>query len=78
MKYLQSCKQKHQNISFEHTFYLEHICPYAFNVDFEHINPVKNRSALKIVLLMHASTRGHILAQAGFVSQSLSENSERH
>ena len=44
--------------------------PYAFNVDFEQVNPVNNRSALKIDLLMCTSSRGHTLAQAGFVSKS--------
>ena len=79
VKYLQSCKQKHKNINFEHTFYFEHICPYVFNIDFEHVNPAaKNRSALETVLLMRTNTRGHILARASFVSKSLSENSGRH
>ena len=63
-------------------FYFEHICPYVFNIDFEHVNPVKNRSVLKIVLLMRTNTRGHTIAQAGsqagFVSESLFENSGGH
>ena len=78
VKYLESCKQKHQKIIFEHTFHFEHICRYVFNIDFEHVNPAKNRSALKFVLLMRTNTRGHILARAGFVSEFLSENSRRH
>ena len=78
VKYIQSCKKKHQNINFEHTFHFEHICPYTFDIDFEHINPAKNRTAQKITLFMRTSTRGHLLARAGFVSKSLSENSGRH
>ena len=53
-----SCTQKHQNINFEHTFHFGHIYPCVFNIDFEHVNPAKNRSALKIVLLMRTDTRG--------------------
>ena len=68
MKYLQGYKQKHQNINFEHTFHFEHICPYAFNIDFEHVNPAKNRSAMKVVLFMRTNTRDQILARAGLVS----------
>ena len=78
VKYIQSCKQKHQNINFEHTFHFEQICPYVFNIDFEHVNPAKNWSDLKVVLFMPTNTRGHILTRAGFVSKSLSENSGRH
>ena len=78
VKHSQSCKEKHQNINFEQTFHFEHICPYVFNIDFEHVNPAKNRSALKVVLFMRPNTRGHTLARAGFVSKSLSENSWRH
>ena len=44
----------------------------------EHVNPAKNRSTLKIVLLMLTNTRGQILVRAGFVSKLLSENSGRH
>ena len=70
-----NCKQKHQNINFEHTLHFERIRPYVFNIDFEHVNPAKIRLALKVVLLMRTNTRGHILARASFVSKSLSENS---
>ena len=78
MKYLQSCKQKHQNINFEYTFHLKQICPYVFDIDFEYENPAKNRWALKVVLLMRTNTRGRILTGAGLVSKSLFENSGRH
>ena len=44
MKYLQSCKQKHQNINFEHTFHFEHICPYIFNIHFEHVAAKKEEA----------------------------------
>ena len=65
-------------VNFVHTFHTEHIWSYIFIVDFEHVNPAKNRLTLKIVLLMRTNTRGHTLPQAGFVSESLYENSGRH
>lgn len=77
-----SCKIPSLLLILNILFYFEHICPYVFNIDFEHGNHVKNRSALKIVLLMRTNTRGHTTAQAGskagFVSESLFENSGGH
>ena len=75
-----SCKIPSLLLILNILFYFEHIC--VFNIDFEHVNPVKNRSALKIVLLMRTNTRGHTIAQAGsqagFVSEWLFENSGGH